>query len=79
MFLRADDEVAFIFFPFIQLEIWVLGVIFMLYRVVATFSGFHQRVNHDAHLWGALAGIVFTVILAPEAAENFVNFIDSLF
>lgn len=76
---NPSASLTFIFFPFISFPAWLLGLGFIIYSFYASFSGTHHRINHDAHLWGALAGIVFTVILAPEAAENLVNFVSSAF
>ena len=32
-----------------------------------------DRVNHSAHLWGALYGVGFTLLLNPELAVRFVR------
>ncbi len=70
---------TFIIFPFFSFPAWLLGLGFLAYSFYATFSGRHSKINHDAHLWGALAGLVFTVILAPEAAQILVDYIGSAF
>lgn len=72
-------DLQFILFPFIDIPAWIIGLGFIIYSFYATFRGAHQRINHDAHLWGALGGIVFTVILAPEAAQSLVDFVSSAF
>jgi hypothetical protein len=32
-----------------------------------------DNVNHDAHLWGAVYGIVFTAIIRPGVISTFIN------
>lgn len=76
---NPEASLTFIFFPFISFPAWLLGLGFIGYSFYASFRGVQQRINHDAHLWGALAGIVFTVILAPQAAQNLVDFVGSAF
>jgi membrane associated rhomboid family serine protease len=33
----------------------------------------HGRINHDAHLGGAITGLVYVAIIAPEAYANLLN------
>lgn len=49
---------------------FLLGALFLLYSY---FKGKKEAdgINHDAHLYGALFGILFIVILSPESALNF--------
>jgi membrane associated rhomboid family serine protease len=39
---------------------------YLAYTLVASKSA-HARVNHDAHLWGALAGVAFVAIFDTQA------------
>jgi hypothetical protein len=32
-----------------------------------------DNVNHDAHLWGALYGILFTIAVHPDIISHFMN------
>jgi hypothetical protein len=32
-----------------------------------------DNVNHDAHLWGSVFGIVFTIALHPDIVNTFIN------
>ena len=34
-----------------------------------------DNIGHDAHLWGALAGFVLTLILDPQAGVRLVDYI----
>jgi membrane associated rhomboid family serine protease len=49
---------------------FILGVLYLLYSY---FSGRRtsDKINHDAHLYGSLVGIVFTVLLRPVVLVEF--------
>jgi membrane associated rhomboid family serine protease len=52
------------------------GIIFGgLYLLYCYFASKRQGdyVNHDAHFWGAVYGLLFTIILKPQLFYNFVN------
>lgn len=51
---------------------FILGVLFLLYSY---FKGKNQAdsINHDAHLYGAIFGIVFILVISPESATTFTN------
>ena len=70
--------VGLLFIP-IPFEAWNLGLIMLIYTFIASFAGIHRKINHDAHLWGMLAGVVFTLILVPEEAREFIDWIASSF
>lgn len=54
----------------ICLPAFILGTLYLIYSY---FSGRNaiDRVNHDAHLFGALFGIAFTVALNPSVVIGF--------
>lgn len=47
----------------------------ILYLVWSYFAARQSRdlVNHDAHFWGALAGVIITVITMPSSIEIFLS------
>jgi membrane associated rhomboid family serine protease len=51
---------------------FILGVIYLIYTY---YSGkrMSDNVNHDAHLYGSLFGIVFTILLRPAVLVEFVD------
>lgn len=55
---------------------FILGTLFLLYSY---FKGKNQddSINHDAHLYGALFGIIFILVISPESATTFVEQIKS--
>jgi len=51
---------------------FILGVIYLIYSF---YSGKRMAddINHDAHLFGALFGIVFTILLRPTVIISFIQ------
>ena len=47
----------------------VFAVCYLVYSIVASRRGM-GRVNHDAHLGGAAAGVLFVVLTDPDAARG---------
>jgi membrane associated rhomboid family serine protease len=50
------------------------AVIFaILYLAYCYYAARHSKdnINHEAHFWGALAGIVLTILLKPQIIESF--------
>ncbi len=66
-------KIGFILFP-----IGIPAPIFaVLYLVYCWFAAKKSRdfINHEAHLWGALGGIIVTAILVPEIIPHFFEMI----
>lgn len=55
--------------PF-ALPSWVFGIVYLIYSAYMGRRGM-DNIGHNAHFWGAVYGIVFSVILAPEVIPNF--------
>jgi len=47
------------------------AVLFLGYTIYMSKRG-GDNVNHDAHLWGSIFGIVFTVLLRPSIISSFI-------
>lgn len=69
-----------VFFPFASMYILVIpfpikailfGALYLVYCVYASRRGL-GNINHDAHFYGALCGIVITIILDPRVIPHFV-------
>jgi len=63
-------------FGIICLPGFALGIMFLIYSVVQAQKG-ADGINHDAHLYGALFGIAFILIVNPQSALNFIDQIKS--
>lgn len=59
-------------FGIICLPGFILGVLFLIYSYVKGQKG-EDNINHDAHLYGAIFGVVFILILSPSSAGMFVE------
>ena len=83
--LGASGAVAAIVFAFILIAPWatiyvffipvpaiLYGVLFLVYSAYMSKKG-KDNINHSAHLWGAVAGIVFTIIVQPAVVNIFIE------
>jgi membrane associated rhomboid family serine protease len=84
--LGASGAVCAIMFAFIMISPWeqlsifgvvpvpaiVFAVLFLGYSIYMSRRG-GDNVNHDAHLWGALYGVAFTIAARPSVVSNFLN------
>lgn len=84
--LGASGAVCAVMFAVILIRPWDQLYIFgrfpipaILYAVLFLAFSFYMskrggdNVNHDAHMWGALYGVVFTVLAHPDIAHTFLN------
>lgn len=83
--LGASGAVCAVLFAFILLHPWdtillyfvkmpaiIYALLFLAYTIYMSKRG-GDNVNHDAHLWGAMYGIVFTIALRPTVISSFIN------
>jgi membrane associated rhomboid family serine protease len=51
---------------------FIIGAVYLIYSY---YSGYRKsdNVNHDAHLFGSLFGIVFTILLRPVVLVEFIE------
>lgn len=71
--LAPNKLYNFIFFPFVDIPGYILGVGYLLYSIYGMKKQL-GNVGHAAHLGGAMGGFVLTLILNPEVfvAQTFV-------
>jgi membrane associated rhomboid family serine protease len=64
-------EMSLMFLP-IPMPAWVFGGLYLIY---CHFASKHARdnVNHDAHLYGALSGVVITFALHHSIINDFIS------
>ncbi len=81
--IGASGGVSSVVFAYILFAPWqwfafppvpaiVYGAGYLAYCVYMSKKG-SDGINHDAHFWGAIYGIVFTIINEPKLASFFVN------
>ncbi len=68
-FLKFGFPLISDLWPILTLPAWILGVVYLLFSAVSLFIPNPMRINHDAHLWGAISGIFMVILLKPQATE----------
>jgi membrane associated rhomboid family serine protease len=59
-----------LFFIPIEIPGWIFGILYMVYEFVMSKRA-KDNIGHDAHFWGAVYGVIFTIALKPAIAERF--------
>ncbi|WP_374948974.1 rhomboid family intramembrane serine protease [Mucilaginibacter sp.] len=64
-------SLGIMFIP-IPIPAWIFGILYLVY---CHFASKHARdnVNHDAHLFGAISGLVITIALSPHVVHDFIT------
>jgi membrane associated rhomboid family serine protease len=83
--LGASGAVSAVLFSFILLGPWqqilvlvfpvpaiIYGGLFLFYSAYMSRKG-GDHVNHDAHFYGALFGVIFTIAVRPDVVNIFLN------
>ena len=70
----AIRPTATIFLFFIPMPAWIFGILFVAYSAYAGRS-YAGGINHFAHLFGAIAGFVLTILLRPDVLNTWLSFI----
>lgn len=83
--LGASGAVTAILFSFILLAPWqtlyvfffplpaiIFAVLYLVYTAYMAKRG-GDFINHSAHLWGAIYGIIFTIIMEPGVIGHFLQ------
>ena len=83
----ASGAIAGILFAFILFEPWnmlllffiipipafLFAILYVVYSHYASRKSYHERIDHDAHLYGALTGMAFTILLKPVLVHEFLQ------
>lgn len=62
----------FLFFIPIGIPSPIFGVLYVAYEYYMSKKA-KDNIGHDAHLWGAIFGIVFTIAIRPQFAVSFLQ------
>jgi membrane associated rhomboid family serine protease len=57
---------------FIKMPAILMAILYLIYEYYMGKKG-GDNINHDAHLWGAIFGVVFTIGLRPNLAVDFIE------
>ncbi len=71
--------ITFIFFPFFSIPAFIFGGLYLAYEYYMSKRNISDGIGHDAHYYGALFGIAFTLIVIPESFSIFVEQIQNFF
>ncbi|QIL39365.1 rhomboid family intramembrane serine protease [Pedobacter sp. HDW13] len=63
------SKIYIMFIPF-GIPAWIFGIIYLIYCAYASKNS-RDGINHDAHFFGALTGLIFTIIFVPGILQNF--------
>lgn len=61
--------IGILFLPF-SIPAVIFGGIYLVYCAYASKNS-RDNINHDAHFFGALTGLIFTIIFVPGILQNF--------
>lgn len=75
--IRPTDMLELFLIP-IPIPAFALGIVYLGYEWYMSRRG-GTKIGHDAHLWGGLFGIVFTIILHYQFVPGFIAQITELF
>jgi membrane associated rhomboid family serine protease len=71
------NGMGLLFIP-IAIPAFIFGALYLIYSAYMAKRG-RDNIGHDAHFWGALFGVVFTIALKPVIALDFVDQIRGFF
>ncbi|MEL6675703.1 MAG: rhomboid family intramembrane serine protease [Bacteroidota bacterium] len=66
------QSLMLIFIP-IPIPGWLFGLLYIAYSFYASFRR-RDNIAHDAHLWGAIAGILITILMKPDIPNKFLEY-----
>jgi membrane associated rhomboid family serine protease len=69
LFLPLEDISIYFFIP---IKGFILGILYLIYSYYQGRKG-GDNINHDAHLYGALFGLIYCVVMYPPSVQNFID------
>ncbi len=73
IYLAPWGEIGLIILPGLRIPNIVFAILYLGYTIYMSKRD-KQHINHDAHLWGALYGLIFMlVVLDPTHGKMFIN------
>lgn len=64
------EPLGLIILPGLDVPAFLMGILYLWYEYAMGKRG-RGRIAHDAHFWGAVFGIVFVLLTAPETLNHF--------
>lgn len=75
--LSPGGKISLFFIP-IGIPSAIFGVLYLIYSAYMTKRA-NDNIGHSAHFWGAIFGVVFTIILKPKFALIFLEQLKEIF
>lgn len=72
IFLYPTQSLRLFFIP-IDIPAFIIGAGYLWYSNYLATRGSNDNVNHEAHYYGALWGVLFVIILKPETFFSFIH------
>ncbi|MCX6245439.1 MAG: rhomboid family intramembrane serine protease [Bacteroidetes bacterium] len=69
--LIPNAPISFFFIP-VRIPGWVFGFLYIAYEFYMSRRA-KDNIGHDAHFWGAVFGVIFTILLKPSLATSFLE------
>jgi membrane associated rhomboid family serine protease len=69
--LHPSGSIFLFPFPF-PIPSWIFGLLYLAYSAYMGRRG-HSNIGHFAHFWGAVFGIVFTLLTVPGVMSGFLS------
>jgi len=63
--------ISFFFIP-VEIPAWIFGILYIIYEFYMSRKA-KDNIGHDAHFWGAVYGVIFTIVLKPSLAVGFLH------
>lgn len=70
--LSPTSGIGFVFIPQVNIPAYIFGILYLAYSHYMSEKG-GDNINHSAHFTGAIFGIVYTLLLRPDFALEFVE------
>lgn len=66
--LNPSASIYLMFIP-IPIAAWLFGIAYLIYSMYGMKSN-HDHIGHEAHLGGAISGIIVTILIYPEVLQR---------
>lgn len=70
--LAPNAQMGLLFIPFLKIPAYIFGFVYIGFEYYLSKRG-NTGIAHDAHLWGAVYGIVLTIVFKPSIASSFID------
>lgn len=77
IFFNPLQKLEFMFIP-IRIPGVICGILYLIFSFYMSKKG-GDNINHDAHIFGAIYGVMFTLAMKPSLAVHFYNNIMTFF